>query len=494
VVEPGPGGFELLHWPPGDDSGPGLRMEIRHGGQTVYPQDGAAPPDWEQFREGAAQATGLPTAMIQRMMDRAMGQVLQQQEPDGTTPLPQPQPETQPESQARTEAVGFVRMAKTGNPCRDPRELDEQFRQWLDGLQPDWGPAQIGRHLESFFALLCGFYETVTEATVLLDAAASGLKERGYRYPKKRLRSLFVEQASTQKQLLKAQTEGQSGGILDAQARYYARSRSPLAAGETTPPCGILDRQADGRQIANFEVVIEEEQQVEDDLAPQTVFVGTFRTSDRGTLPWRISAADYASNAEFQASLYNVGGGGIQFDPHLGALRNAIAEISPADRRRRRVTTSFGWDEGRTAYLVPGGRITANGFELLGPNAELCGPDQLHPAGRLPGADAAGARRAAARQAAPGGGLAGQPRPPCHLQPAGYGRRRRPVPVHDRPAAVRPLAGGADGDGQIVRGSAGAALLRGLPGHRGSHPVLDLHGQPHPDDGLLLPRRPLSGR
>src|SRR5262249_16937039 len=163
-----------------------------------------------------------------------------------------PPPESQPGSQPEPSAA--IRMAKTGNPCRDPRQLDEQFQRWLDGLQPGWGLTQLGRYLESFLALLGGHYQTATEATLLLHAVASGLQEQGYKSSKKQLRSLFAEQVRMQKRLLKAQTEGQPGCILDTQARYYARSQSPLAVGETTPPCGILDRQADGRQVANFEV------------------------------------------------------------------------------------------------------------------------------------------------------------------------------------------------------------------------------------------------
>jgi hypothetical protein len=370
VVEPGPDDFELLHWPPGDDSGPGLRMEIRRGGQLVYPQDGAqtAVADWVQFRDEASRATRLPVRTIERMMDQATVEAVLRQGPGLSVPSRPPRPEAQPGS----EPSAGMRMAKTGNPCRDPRELDEQFQQWLDGLEPGWGPTQLGRHLESFLRLLCGHYETVTEAELLLETAADGLQERGYKkYTKKRLWSLFKEKNRRQMQLVKAQTERQSGGTLDTQARYYARSDGPLAVGETTPRYGILDRQADGKEIANFEVVIKEELQVEDDLAPETVFVGTFCSADRGAVPWRIPATTYANNTELQAALYNVGGAGITLDCHLGALRNAIAEISPADRRHRRVTTNFGWNEERTAYLVPGGRITGAGFEPLGPEAEL---------------------------------------------------------------------------------------------------------------------------
>jgi hypothetical protein len=52
-------------------------------------------------------------------------------------------------------------------------------------------------------------------------------------------------------------------------------------------------------------------------------------------------------------------------------LRNAVAALNPSPARRR-LTRDFGWhgDDGK-AFLVPGGRITAEGFKPAGPGAEL---------------------------------------------------------------------------------------------------------------------------
>src|SRR5262249_39051833 len=82
---------------------------------------------------------------------------------------------------------------------------------------------------------------------------------------------------------------------------------------------------------------------------------------------------EFADNGKLKAALFNAGGSGIQIQVRMDLLRTAISDVN-AQRdctSRRRATRDFGWTAEGDAYLVPGGRITAKGFEAVNDPAEL---------------------------------------------------------------------------------------------------------------------------
>jgi hypothetical protein len=137
---------------------------------------------------------------------------------------------------------------------------------------------------------------------------------------------------------------------------------------------GIWDA---GREawLSNFVVIIDEDVTIEDDFERQRVFRGRlFRAGQ--DVPFQIAAKDFADNNKLKAALFETGGPEIVIDSSkISDLRSAVSIISTQKHRipERRVTKNFGWNADRTAFLVPGGAITAQGFAKAGthPAAEV---------------------------------------------------------------------------------------------------------------------------
>jgi hypothetical protein len=126
-------------------------------------------------------------------------------------------------------------------------------------------------------------------------------------------------------------------------------------------PCGFMDREGDGALLSNFELVFDKHIQRIDEVDDCAVFVGRLRTSDLQEHPIRIETDDYADDRKLKAKLYNLGGPKLEINGNLTELRNAVAVTSP-EPERSNITAAFGWTADKTVFLVPGGRITADGF------------------------------------------------------------------------------------------------------------------------------------
>jgi len=96
------------------------------------------------------------------------------------------------------------------------------------------------------------------------------------------------------------------------------------------------------------------------DVETNTVFEGDLET-ESGRRRFRITAADYADNHGLRARLYEVGGATIQVLCLMDKLRQAVSALS--NPRQIEVTKHFGMNADGSSYLVPGGCVSANGFE-----------------------------------------------------------------------------------------------------------------------------------
>ena len=120
------------------------------------------------------------------------------------------------------------------------------------------------------------------------------------------------------------------------------------------------------RQLTNFIMRITEDVHVADDLRPRRVFRGTI-TLLGADHHFTIDAADYGNNGKLTAAIYAAAGAKAEILCKPEMLRTAISAVSgPA---MRRASTNFGWNADKTAYMVPGGQITAGGFQVADASA-----------------------------------------------------------------------------------------------------------------------------
>jgi hypothetical protein len=123
---------------------------------------------------------------------------------------------------------------------------------------------------------------------------------------------------------------------------------------------GFYDhRYEEPRQLTNFNLFIEEDVHVEDELQTQRRFRGRIELLGQDH-PFSISAEDYANNNKLSAAIFEAAGAKVKIDCPVEVLRMAISEVS--NPTARRASANFGWNEAKDAYLVPGGRITGTGF------------------------------------------------------------------------------------------------------------------------------------
>jgi hypothetical protein len=256
--------------------------------------------------------------------------------------------------------------------------LDQQFQQWVAEIAPDWGPGQRGQHLTKLASLIDIHLEFLDPSSCeeLRQAASEALKKHGQgEITKKRFRELLNSVHQSRAARRRLTTAAQLANSEEAEAaislvpppRYQALSQIAEASSpEAIRRYGIRDCQSDDdRLLTNFEVLIDENHEcVDEDAESATIFFGHLRSSDRNTA-FRISAKDYAQDAQLKAKLYQVGGSSLHIDCKMDELRNAINVISPSPARRR-YTTDFGWSQDGTAYRVPGACITADGYQQLG--------------------------------------------------------------------------------------------------------------------------------
>ena len=130
---------------------------------------------------------------------------------------------------------------------------------------------------------------------------------------------------------------------------------------------GLYDmRSEEPHQLTNFVMRITEDVRVADDLRPRHVFRGTI-TLLGADHHFTIDAEDYGNNGKLTAAIYAAAGAKAEIHCKPEMLRTAISAVSgPA---MRRASTNFGWSADKTVYMVPGGQITANGFQAADQSA-----------------------------------------------------------------------------------------------------------------------------
>jgi hypothetical protein len=124
---------------------------------------------------------------------------------------------------------------------------------------------------------------------------------------------------------------------------------------------GLYDmREEEPRQLTNFIMRINEDVRVVDDLRPRRVFRGTITLLGTDH-HFTIDAEDYGNNSKLTAAIYAAAGAKAEILCKPEMLRTAVSAVSGPTARL--ASANFGWNADKTAYLVPGGQITAGGFQ-----------------------------------------------------------------------------------------------------------------------------------
>jgi hypothetical protein len=126
--------------------------------------------------------------------------------------------------------------------------------------------------------------------------------------------------------------------------------------------------------LTNFNVVLEEDVEVQDEWERRRVFRGKIRLFGR-EVPFELGARDFADDRKLRAAIQEAAGVQAVIHCKMERLREAISTLNWDPGRhqpvRRSITTDFGWTAAGDAFLVPGGRITARGFEPVTRQTEL---------------------------------------------------------------------------------------------------------------------------
>jgi hypothetical protein len=239
---------------------------------------------------------------------------------------------------------------------------------------------KFGQHLEQLVSMVSLGEDQLTPTSLqtVLDHVNQRLKECGHPLlNRKKLVSHLEDDRKHRARRRKVRADaqaaaelGQDGGEFVPQPRYAALSQISYPGDlEGATRYGLIDREDNFKHLTDFELVIDEERAVQDDVEGSTAFVGRLLLPDREE-PVRIPAANYASDERLRQALYSAGGSGLTIDCTMGVLRNAVAATSP-NRVRRRFTTNFGWCDDGKEFLVPQGRVTATGFIPSNPDDPL---------------------------------------------------------------------------------------------------------------------------
>lgn len=260
---------------------------------------------------------------------------------------------------------------------------------WLEGLQEGWTDAQLDQWLyQDFLSPLADIpHLSVPDLILALDQLIAALKASGYT-PKKRKqyksiwKEIALEKVEKQKaQKLAAHAGPAAAGLLPGRFRVMTKvvpgANAPQYldpfTGErlpTAPPLSEFETECiadmkSGEYLSNFTLTIDREVEVRDEFEPRNDFVGRLKFFGK-EFPFRISAADYSDNGKLRAAVTEVAGVGAVIHVKTDLFREAVSTLNwqpglqqPA---RQVVTTDFGWTPDGTAFLVPGGHITADGF------------------------------------------------------------------------------------------------------------------------------------
>ena len=245
------------------------------------------------------------------------------------------------------------------------------------------------------------------------------------------------------------------------------------------------------RQLTNFIMRITEDVHVADDLRPRRVFRGTIALLG-AEHHFAIDAEDYGNNGKLTAAIYAAAGAKAEMHCKPELLRTAVSAVSgPA---LRRASTNFGWNSDKTVYMVPGGQITADGFQEADCSAvqvDLSDQEFAKRLGLPPGS--------AEQLLATKRHLVDDLLRLCPDAKVGYALLAGAAlsvlyRFTDGMNRVLLVGRGFVGQRQVIHGQAVPEPLRRLP-HRGreGRDQLGQHRQTHPARGLLLPRRHVPG-
>jgi hypothetical protein len=249
------------------------------------------------------------------------------------------------------------------------RQSDGMIQKLIGDIQEDWSAQQLGAHLDQLLRWLGSDVNmAVSTLDIYLSQLNARLKACGHpTFTPKQWRARITVFRKTDT------SDKSSTPPAGDPARFVALSRSPEVADEAGCRCGIWENargNLPARILADFEIDVQTDEETVGGLESCRRFIGTLRRAD-GESRFVISAADYARDINLRAAIYEAGGLSLQLHCDPAQLRNAVAALNPSPSRRR-LTRDFGWqgDDGK-AFLVPGGRITAAGFEPAGQGAEL---------------------------------------------------------------------------------------------------------------------------
>jgi hypothetical protein len=213
-------------------------------------------------------------------------------------------------------------------------------------------------------AALQPIYEQIAKSGVVggqirLDQLRARLQALGYPSTAKADMQRAIRNSAAQRER-RGQHAASQPAENEPEIRFVAEGPDGRFAGQPEK-YGLYDmRQEEPFQLTNFVVRITEDVHVVDDLRPRRVFRGTITLLGRDT-PFAIDAEEYANPAKLTAAIYRAAGAKAEIHCKPDTLRNAISAVCQATTRQ--ASTNFGWNADKTAYMVPGGQITANGFQ-----------------------------------------------------------------------------------------------------------------------------------
>jgi hypothetical protein len=308
----------------------------------------------------------------------------------GTAAAPVAEPGSAPGGPGATAGAGTDPPAAEGGQAGgQAAALDQLVQDLLAQLQPGWSEASLDSWLYDRY--LGGLAElrglTANGLVRYIDWLIGRLKAAGYRPQsltryRSRWKAIAKEKAAERLAAKRAET-ADLGAAGQLPGRFVVRPRTLPAAhdlayidplrGERRPDAppladfeteGILDTETQ-TFLTNFNLIIDEEVDLQDEFDPRKLFRGRLRIYGRD-VPLEIQAKDYADNNRLRAAIIEAAGVQAVVHGKMDLVRVAISTLNWDPGRhqpvRRTVTTDFGWAAAGDVFLVPGGRITASGF------------------------------------------------------------------------------------------------------------------------------------
>ncbi|HEV3261334.1 MAG TPA: hypothetical protein VG013_31065, partial [Gemmataceae bacterium] len=255
---------------------------------------------------------------------------------------------------------------------------DRRISERIRAIEPGWSPTRLHAYIQDLlFSMSCSVCLTETALNEYLGWLTKQLKKQGYTplTPSKyldwlRLVAMNQDGQSKKPRPLEPNEAPGSPGLYAPRGRFQITDSSTEFLGDQPEAWGTRDMEKH-ELIANFSLVFDKDVERQDDFQSRRFFEGRLTLLGQEA-PFRIAAEDFADNNKFKAALYAAGGPKLQVYCRIDLLRQAVSELTAQGQLARRTcTTNFGWAEGADAFLCPGGRVTASGFEPAGEGSEM---------------------------------------------------------------------------------------------------------------------------